>query len=181
MDLKFLKCPTLAVYNNLYKNHLHIMDITWDLNKGLINLYLIKNKNQWAKWKVHVMKVVDLVTRNTDQLSLNFSDFSTNLYRFYKFAVFENKKKRKWDLASRPLERFGRLQIGPWPDLEQGRRRGAGFRRGNSPAAWNSKIPFDVIGTYENYELIRLIRFVSRISTQLSKNIYKQILFNTIK
>ena len=80
-----------------------------------------------------------------------------------------------------PLERFGRLQIGPWPDLEQGRRRDAGFRRGNSPAAWNSKIPFDVIETYENYELIRLIRFVSRISTQLSKNIYKQILFNTIK
>ena len=39
-----------------------------------------------------------------------------NLYRFYKFAVFENKKKRKRDLASRPLERFGRLQICPWPE-----------------------------------------------------------------
>ena len=35
--------------------------------------------------------------------------------------------------------------------------------------------------TVANYELIRFIRFVSRKSTQLSKNIYKQILFNTIK
>ena len=65
---------------------------------------------------MHVTKVVDLVTRNSAQLSLNFSDFFMNLYRFYKFAVFENKKKRKRDLASRPLERFGQLQIGPWPE-----------------------------------------------------------------
>ena len=41
------------------------------------------------------MKVVDLVTKNSDQLSLYFSDFSMNLYQFYKFAVFENKKKIK--------------------------------------------------------------------------------------
>ena len=34
---------------------------------------------------------------------------------------------------------------------------------------------------HANYELIRLIRFVSRKNTQLSKNIYKQILFNIIK
>ena len=38
------------------------------------------------------MKVVDLVTRNSDQLSLHFSDFSMNLYRFYKFAVFEKQQ-----------------------------------------------------------------------------------------
>ena len=36
MDLKFLESPTLAVYNNLSKNHLHIMARTGDLNKGLI-------------------------------------------------------------------------------------------------------------------------------------------------
>ena len=60
------------------------------------------------------MKVVDLVTRNSDQLSLNFSDFATNLYQFYKFAVFGNKKKKtKPTLAYIPLESFGDLQIGP--------------------------------------------------------------------
>ena len=64
------------------------------------------------------MKVVHLVTRNSDQLSLHFFVFYTNLYQFYKFAVFENKRKRKRNLASRPLERFGRLQMGPW--LEPG-------------------------------------------------------------
>jgi hypothetical protein len=32
-----------------------------------------------------------------------------------------------------------------------------------------------------NYELIRLIKFVSRISTHLCKKFYKQILFNTSK
>ena len=63
---------------------------------------------------MHVKKVVDLVTGNLYKLSLHFSDFSMNLYQFYNFAVFENKNKRKRDLASRPLERFGRLQIGHW-------------------------------------------------------------------
>ena len=75
------------------------------------------------------MKVVDLVTRNSDQLSLHFYNFSMNLYRFYKFAVFENKKKRKRDLASRPLERFGRLQIGPWQE-----NRGGANMAGRNPA-----------------------------------------------
>ena len=69
MDLKFLQSPIPTVYNNLSKNHLQIMARTWDINKGLINLYLIKNKNQWANEKVHVMKVVDLVTKNLDKLS----------------------------------------------------------------------------------------------------------------
>ena len=36
--------------------------------------------------------------------------------QIYKFAVFENKKKRKRDLASRPLERFGGSHIHPWPE-----------------------------------------------------------------
>ena len=39
--------------------------------------------------------VVDLVTRIPEKLRLYFSDFSTNLFRFYKFAVFENKKEIK--------------------------------------------------------------------------------------
>ena len=54
------------------------------------------------------MKVVDLVTRNSDQLSLNFSDFSKNLYRFYKFAVFLKTKRKENEI----------LHLGPWKDLD---------------------------------------------------------------
>src|SRR6185312_9118756 len=50
------------------------------------------------------MKVVDLVTRNSDQLSVHFSDFSTNLYRFYKFTALENKKEKGSLFAQRPLD-----------------------------------------------------------------------------
>ena len=65
----------------------------------------------WIKLKtenkyVHVMKVTDLVTRNSDQLNLHFSDFSTNLYRFYKFTALENKK-----------EKVLFLHRGPWKNL----------------------------------------------------------------
>ena len=63
---------------------------------------------------MYVTKLVYIVTRIPKQLSLNFSDFCTNLYRFYKFAVFGNKKKNKtdshiytrgkfWGLANRSL------------------------------------------------------------------------------
>ena len=44
---------------------------------------------------MHVIKVVDLVTRNSYQLSLYFSNFSANLYRFYKFTALEKTKKGK--------------------------------------------------------------------------------------
>ena len=67
---------------------------------------------------MHVTKVVDLVTRIPEQLSVHFSDFPTILYRFYKFAVFENKKKNKtgsriytpgkfWGLANMSLAGLG--------------------------------------------------------------------------
>ena len=67
---------------------------------------------------MHVTKLVGIVTRIPKQLSLNFSDFCTNLYRFYKFAVFGNKKKNKtdshiytrgkfWGLANRSLAGLG--------------------------------------------------------------------------
>jgi hypothetical protein len=58
------------------------------------------------KSKAHITKVVDLVTRNSEQLDLYFYDFSTIYYRFYKFAIFENKRKRNET-----------LQLGPWNDL----------------------------------------------------------------
>jgi len=44
---------------------------------------------------VHVAKVVDLFAKIPEQLSLNFSDFSTIFKRIYKFAVFQNKKKKE--------------------------------------------------------------------------------------
>jgi len=50
------------------------------------------------------MKVLDLVTRNSYQLSLHFSNFSTNLYRFYKFTALENKKEKGPLFAQRPLD-----------------------------------------------------------------------------
>ena len=53
---------------------------------------------------MHVTKVVDLFAKILEQLSLYFSDFSTSFKRIYKFAVFENKRKRKQNLASRPLK-----------------------------------------------------------------------------
>jgi len=40
---------------------------------------------------------------------------------FLKFTVL---KKKKQNIAQRPLERFGALQCSPWPGLEQGRRAG---------------------------------------------------------
>ena len=66
--------------------------------------------------KVHVTQVVDLFAKIPEQFSLHFSDFSTSFKRIYKFAVFQNKRKRKRDLASRPLERIGGSQISPWPE-----------------------------------------------------------------
>ena len=72
---------------------------------------------------MYVINVVDLFAKIPEQLSLHFSDFSTICKRIYSFAVFQNKRKRKWKLASRPLERFGGTHISPWPELEQGRRR----------------------------------------------------------
>ena len=44
---------------------------------------------------MHDMKVVDIVKRNSEQVSFNFSDFSTILKRIYKFADFQKKKKKE--------------------------------------------------------------------------------------
>jgi len=49
------------------------------------------------------MKVVDIVTRNSDQLSLYFSEFSTILYEFSKFTALEKKKEKVSLFAQRPL------------------------------------------------------------------------------
>ena len=51
-----------------------------------------------------VTKVVGFGLRIPKHFSLHFYDFSTFLYGIYKFAVFENKRKRKRTFASRPLD-----------------------------------------------------------------------------
>ena len=51
-----------------------------------------------------VTKVVGLAVRISKHFSLQFYDFPTILYGIYKFAVFENKRKRKRTFASRPLD-----------------------------------------------------------------------------
>ena len=83
---------------------------------------------------MQVTKVVDLVTRIPKHLDLYFSDFSTILFRIYKFAGFENKRKRKRKLASRPLEVcfFSAWVPGGHWRTEEGR--AAVFRRGEAPA-----------------------------------------------
>jgi len=73
------------------------------------------------------MKVVDLVARIPEHLDLHFYDFSTILYGIYKFAVFENKRKRKRTFASRPLDFcfFSGEVLGGRDSTEEGR--AAGF------------------------------------------------------
>ena len=44
---------------------------------------------------MHVAKVVDIFAKIPEQLSLHFSDFSTIFKQIYKFAVFQNKKKKE--------------------------------------------------------------------------------------
>jgi len=118
MVMKLLHRATLFATIPLSKNQNQNMHTTWDTNKNYLFLYFKYSKNSWENEKVHVTKVVDLVTRIPEQLILHFSDFSTNLYRFYKFAVFENKKKKKtrsciyapgkiWVITNRSLAGLG--------------------------------------------------------------------------
>ena len=65
-----------------------------------------------------VTKVVGFDLRIPKHFSLHFFDFSTILYGIYKFAVFENKRKRKRTFAYRPLEVLVLLTGGPWRTLE---------------------------------------------------------------
>ena len=85
---------------------------------------------------MHVTKVVDIVARIPKHLDLYFSDFSKILFRIYKFAGFENKRKRKRKLASRPLDFYFLLTVGPWPGWETEEGRVAGIRHGGAPETW---------------------------------------------
>ena len=77
------------------------------------------------------MKLVDLVARIPKHLDLYFSDFSTILYKFSKFAVL----KFLYIFAFSPLETLLLLTWGPWSDQKQSRAKRPGFRRACSPAA----------------------------------------------
>ena len=93
---------------------------------------------------MNVAKVVDIFVKITEQLSLHFYDFSTIFKRIYKFAVFQNKRKRNelcswapgmiWGLANMPLAGFeqGRWLGRPESGDSGHRRRGgsAGIARG---------------------------------------------------
>ena len=82
-----------------------------------------------------VTEVVGLDLSIPKHFSLYFSDFYTILYGIYKFAVFENKRKRKRTLAFRPLEVcFFSLEV-PGGLAEQRRVGRRHFQRGSAPAA----------------------------------------------
>ena len=68
-----------------------------------------------------VTKVVYFDLRIPKHFSLHFSNFSKILYGIYKFAVFENKRKRKGNLASRPLDFYFFSPWVPGRGLKQGR------------------------------------------------------------
>ena len=65
--------------------------------------------------KVHVTKSVDVVTMNSEQLSLYFSEFSTICYEFLKFTVLKKKETKHcteapgkiWSLAMQSLAGLG--------------------------------------------------------------------------
>ena len=83
---------------------------------------------------MNVTKVVGFDLRIPEHISLNFYDFYTILYGIYKFAVFENKRKRKRTFASSPLELRFLLTRGPWTGFrtEEGTAAGVGARRGRA-------------------------------------------------
>ena len=80
-----------------------------------------------------VTKVVGFDLRIPKHFILHFYDFSTILYGIYKFAVFENKRKRKRTFASRPLEVcFFSGKVPGGRDRTEESLRGV-FRRGEAP------------------------------------------------
>ena len=69
---------------------------------------------------MQVKKVVDLVTRNSDQLSLHFFRFFYQFISILQVCCFGKQKGKSSLFAQRPLEEFISSQIFPWPDLEVG-------------------------------------------------------------
>jgi hypothetical protein len=80
-----------------------------------ISHFNFSSKNYSSKVYTCFAKVVGLVTRSTEKLGLQYLDFSTILYVFYKLQLKHNKGKETF--AGRPLESFKPSQICPW--LEQ--------------------------------------------------------------
>jgi hypothetical protein len=90
---------------------------------------------------VDVTKIVDLVTRIPKKLSLNFSNFSTTLYRFYKFAGKTRKHmhrfaKRAHGTCTKPTGRSFLLAERPLAGTEGTEEAAAAeIRQSSSPAA----------------------------------------------
>ena len=67
------------------------------------------------------------ISNHKDSRTIEFAFFPIFLRIYIDFTsslFLKTKRKRKRDLASRPLERFGRLQIGPWPENRGGSENG---------------------------------------------------------
>ena len=55
---------------------------------------------------------------------------------FQSLLFLKTKEKMKGNLASRPLDFYFLLNVGPWPAWETAEGWAAGIRRGGSPEAW---------------------------------------------
>ena len=84
------------------------------------------------------MKVVDLVTRNSDQLSLHFSDFFYEFISILQVHCFGKQKGKRSLFAQRPLEVVFSSRICPWPDFGAGEAAGG---RNPAPAAAGGEGP----------------------------------------
>ena len=78
---------------------------------------------------MHVMKVVDIVTKNSDKLSA-FLQFFCEFISILQVHCFGKQKGIKemqtgpWIHAENPLESQKYSQVGPWVEVEEGEGRG---------------------------------------------------------
>ena len=78
------------------------------------------------------MKVVDLVTRNSDELRFHFFRFFYEFISILQVHCFGKQKGKSFLFAQRSLEELTSSQISPWPEFEAGEAAGG---RNPAPAA----------------------------------------------
>jgi hypothetical protein len=103
--------PKHASSHNISKIQLKILyGFCRNINLGFL-LFNFSSQNYSSKVHTYLEKVVVLVTRNTKKLSLPFLDFSTILYRFYKFQP--THKEGVESLCTQAPETFKPSQLYP--------------------------------------------------------------------
>ena len=133
--MKLLHQATLFATILLSKNQNQKMHTTWDINKSYLFCSLNRAKT-FDNMKSACNKSCRSSHKDSRTVEFAFFDFSTNIYRFYKFAIFGNKKKNKTDSRIYTPWKFWGLANRSLPDLTgEGRTLGAEIRRGRSPAA----------------------------------------------